>query len=228
MSGERAGNGDATLTFTVASNPAPAIRSADLRVEDARLGVTQAAAACNFGLSRVSDSVGAAGGTLSVEITTLTGCGWSASSGATWLTLSRSSGQSSGSLQITVEVNTGAARSDNVTVGGHPYTITQAAGTTPTTPPTSPPPTPPPPTPPPTDPPGPVSVSGTVSGLSGSCPSLRFRVDGRDVVTDRTTDFSRGNTCRNLSNGDTVRLSGLTQPSGPILASDVEITRNEP
>ncbi len=235
VTGERSGNGSATLPFTVASNPAPAVRSADLLVDEVRLGVTQAAAACGFSLNRTSDTTHATGGTLSVDLTTLSGCNWSASSSVPWLTLSRSSGQASGRVDITVAENTGAARGARITLGGQDYTVEQAAATTtpptpPTTPPpTSPPPTSPPPPPPPlppTDPPGPVSLSGTVSGLSGSCPTLSFRVGGKDVATDRTTDFSGGK-CRDLSNGDTVKVSGLVQSSGIVRATDVEITRNE-
>lgn len=242
VNGARAGNGDATLAFTVASNPVPAARSADLVVEDVRLGVTQAAAACTYRLNRTGDSIGAAGGMLGVDITTLTGCTWSTSSSSSWLSVSRATGQSSGTVTIGVEANTGAARTGSVTLGGVTFTVDQAAGVTtppttppPTTPPpTNPPPTNPPPTePPPTDPPppppppAPVSLSGTVSGLSGSCPSVRFTVGGRDVVTDGSTDFARGDRCRDLSNRDTIRMSGLTQTTGAVLATDIEITRDE-
>ena len=229
VSGERAGNGSATLPFTVTNNPVPAPRSAELVVDDVRVGVTQAAAACSYSLNRTSESVGAAGGTVSVDLATLPGCSWSASSSASWLSLSRSSGQSSGSLQITVEVNTGAARTGSVTVGGVVYTVGQAAAitTTPTPLPTPPsPPTPPPTTPAPPVPPGPVSLSGLVSALSGSCPSLSFSVDGRSVITDANTDFSRRR-CRDMSNGDTVQVSGLIQESGLVLATNVEITRDD-
>ncbi len=56
---------------------------------------------------------------------------------------------------------------------------------------------------------------------------MQFRVDGRDVTTDNSTDFARKSRCRNLSNGDTVTLSGLVQSSGVVLATDLEITRGD-
>ncbi len=46
------------------------------------------------------------------------------------------------------------------------------------------------------------------------------------MATDGSTDFNRGK-CKDMSDGDTVTVTGLTQTSGAVLASTVEINRND-
>jgi uncharacterized protein DUF5666 len=95
---------------------------------------------------------------------------------------------------------------------------------TPTPPPPSP--EPPKPTPPPTPDPAPaptVTISGTVSGLSGTCPSLTFSVSSTKVQTTASTTFA-GKGCGDLKNGDTVGLAGTKQNDGSIIATYVSIT----
>ena len=88
--------------------------------------------------------------------------------------------------------------------------------------PTPPPPAPTPePTPPPDDPA--VSLEGPVSQLTGSCPSLRFVIDGRDVITDAATRFTKGH-CRQVENGLEVTVEGERLTSGAVLASKVELS----
>jgi uncharacterized protein DUF5666 len=70
---------------------------------------------------------------------------------------------------------------------------------------------------------GDIKLDGTVSGLSGSCPALRFTVLGIPVTTDNKTDFRRGN-CNEVRNGTDVSVEGVWQ-SGAILAKRVELGR---
>jgi hypothetical protein len=70
-----------------------------------------------------------------------------------------------------------------------------------------------------------VSLNGAVSGLSGSCPNLRFTVTGTAVATDNHTDYTKGR-CRDLSNGDTVTVTGTQQANGIVDADTVEINKN--
>jgi hypothetical protein len=239
LSGSSSGYGNAAVSYTVATNPAPATRTAEIVVEAAHLQVTQAAAACTYALNRSGDSIGAGGGTLTVQLTTLGGCGWQASTDADWLSFaSARSGSSSAAIAIAVDVNSGPARSATVSVQGQTYTVSQAAAPAPVPSPGSPTPAPgpsptpaPEPTPTPTpDPtpapsPTPVSLDGIVSSLSGTCPTLLFSVEGQLVVTNADTDFRHGK-CRDLSNGDTVSIDGMTQADGTVDASRVEITKN--
>ena len=71
-----------------------------------------------------------AGGTGIIRVTAGSGCSWTASSDASWITIaSGASGTGPGNVQYTVAPNTGAQRTGTLTVQGHAYTITQS-GTT--------------------------------------------------------------------------------------------------
>jgi hypothetical protein len=231
LTGERSGHGDATLSYTVASNPRPAARAGDLLVEGTRLQVTQAGAPCTFRLSRAGEAVGAAGGTITFSVETLEGCSWSTSTDATWLNVvNGATGTASAVIEVRVDANGGAARSGGVRVATETFAIAQAAAPT-SSPSPAPSPTPSPtpspspsPDPSPSPSPTPIALQGQVTGLSGSCPAVRFVVDGRTVLTTGSTSFDRR--CRDLDDGDTVRVSGMTQADGTIDASEVEITRN--
>jgi uncharacterized protein DUF5666/all-beta uncharacterized protein/BACON domain-containing protein len=233
LSGEKSGQGEASLSYSVAANPVPAARSAAFVVAAQRAAVNQAAAPCTFTLNRAADSVGATGGTLAVQVSTLTGCHWSASTAETWIRVtSGQSGDASGTVGLTVAANTGDARVGRVNVAGQNYTVNQGATPPPApAPPTSP--TPPPtPTPPPSDPtPAPTpppptggqqaSFSGTVSHVSGSCPNLTFTVGGRTVKTDRDTRF-RDITCADVARGGrSITGDGVTDASGAIVADNI-------
>jgi len=62
--------------------------------------------------------------------------------------------------------------------------------------------------------------------LGGSCPSIRFTAGGRLIVADRNTDYSHGG-CKDISNGDTVKVTGTAQADGTVLATNIEITKND-
>jgi hypothetical protein len=68
--------------------------------------------------------------------------------------------------------------------------------------------------------PEPIDLSGRVSGLQGSCPSLTFTLQGRTVRTNGATDFKKGN-CGKLDNGDSVEVDGLVQADGSVVAGRV-------
>jgi hypothetical protein len=57
-------------------------------------------------------------------------CEWTASENLSWISLSRTSGTGSGTVQVTVAANTGAARTATITIAGRAHTISQADGCT--------------------------------------------------------------------------------------------------
>jgi hypothetical protein len=67
-----------------------------------------------------------------------------------------------------------------------------------------------------------VTVEGRVSELEGSCPSLRFVVNGSSIVTDAETRFTRGN-CRRVENGLDVLVEGKRMSNGSVRASKIEL-----
>jgi Bacterial Ig domain/Putative binding domain, N-terminal len=87
---------------------------------------------CTFGLSSTSQTVPAAGGTGTVQVSAGTLCGWGATSSAAWLTVtSGATGVSVGSVGYQAAPNTGSSsRTGVLTIAGLSYTVTQpGAGT---------------------------------------------------------------------------------------------------
>jgi Viral BACON domain/Putative binding domain, N-terminal len=129
ISSGASGTGSSTTQFSVAANTGAA-RTAVLTVAGQAFAVSQAAAAptCSFAISPASQSFAAAGGSGTVTLTTAAGCTWTASSNASWVTISSgASGTGSGATQFSVAANTGVARSAVLTVGGKAFTVSQAA-----------------------------------------------------------------------------------------------------
>jgi hypothetical protein len=69
------------------------------------------------------------GGSGSVAVTASAAtCAWTATANVGWLTLSSgASGTGNGTVAFTVAVNTGAARSGTLTIGGQTFTVSQNA-----------------------------------------------------------------------------------------------------
>lgn len=125
------GQGSGRVDFRVTANPASTSREAELVVNDARLPVTQPGGtppACTYALSPATQTIAAAGGAGRVTVTAGSGCAWSATSSAEWLTLSTpAGGTASGTVAFTVAANTGADRSAIITVAGQQATVRQAS-----------------------------------------------------------------------------------------------------
>ena len=83
--GDRSGQGEASIPYSVAPNTVPSPRSAAVVVGSQSVALSQAAAPCQFRLSRSGDSIGPGGGRLTVDVATLTGCAWTAVSGDGWI-----------------------------------------------------------------------------------------------------------------------------------------------
>jgi hypothetical protein len=252
IAGDRSGQGEASIPYAVAQNPVPSARSATLVVGSQTVALNQAAAPCQFRLSRSGDAIGYGGGRLSVDVTTLAGCAWTAASGDSWIAVtSGPGGNASGAVALTVSANAGAARVGHVNITGQSYTVAQdtqpapppppppaptpAPQPTPTpaptpapTPPPAPKPAPPPPPPPPPPTPEPrtVTFSGTVFGLSGRCPDVRFFVSGATIVADPSTDFHKSK-CGDLRDGRSASGQGVLQLNGIVKATQIETDKKD-
>ena len=96
-------------------------------------GVTTSAqiavGSCSYVLTPTNQYVGVSGGMVSIQVTTATGCAWTADRGnSTWLSLTNSSGNASGVITATATPNaTGATQTAIVTVAGQDVAITQPA-----------------------------------------------------------------------------------------------------
>ena len=90
--------------------------------------VVTAAVQCSFAVTPATQAFGAAGGNGTATITAGASCGWTASSNASWITITSSAaGNGNGSIGYSVAANTGPARSGTISVAQKTLTVTQSA-----------------------------------------------------------------------------------------------------
>jgi hypothetical protein len=126
------GQGSSDVSFRVAANPLTASRQGDILVNAGRVRVQQAAGSCRVEIEPRNQQMSSAGGTGSVTITPVSGCAWTATSQASWISLTQpSSGEGNGTLGFTVASNPGSERVGTVSVADQTFSVTQAtAGST--------------------------------------------------------------------------------------------------
>lgn len=226
------GQGPATVQLAFAANPGPA-RSATVTVAGQALAFTQEARtaepppppppapgppappppappSCSFELRPDARDFTPAGGIGTFSVVTGASCPWTAASGATWVTItSEPSGTGEAEVRYFVEPNAATtARETTIVVAGATHRVRQSGlggdgdGDDDT-----------------------VQIRGVVSALTGTCPALRFAVEGQIVTTTARTDFRRGN-CSHMVNGLEVLVEGTRQSNGEIAARSVTLFRD--
>jgi hypothetical protein len=131
------GIGGGEVRFSAGPNTSSAPRTATLTIAGIVFTVTQAGAvatpACTYALSSTTESVAAAGGSGVITVTAPSGCTWTATSSAPWLTVTAgSSGSGNGTVQYVAEGNTATSpRSASLTIAGQTVTVNQAAAVAP-------------------------------------------------------------------------------------------------
>ena len=131
VSSGASGTGNGTFSLQIAANTGSA-RTGTVTIAGQTFTVSQAAAGqtgCNYNVSPTDIHVSAAASSGTVLIFTNTTCGWTASvaPGATWITLSPTSGTGGGAVGYSITANTGAARNTTLTVAGVVITVEQDA-----------------------------------------------------------------------------------------------------
>lgn len=242
------GRGDGTVAYRVRENVDPVTRRGAVAVNDQRADIAQDAAPCRFGVSAPATVLAAAGGQTSIDVRTHSACAWTATADASWVRVSPASGAGNGTVTVTATANPGPERSVTLTIGQDRMLLRQSAAApapaptpAPVPAPEPPPPAPPAPTPPPVPSPTPtpptpspspapappapqrtIQFGGDVKNLDGSCPSLRFDVEERTVITNDDTNFKKGS-CKDVREDHKVDVKGQVQSSGRVLAQEVEI-----
>jgi hypothetical protein len=118
------GSGNGSTNFNVAANSGEA-RSGTLTIAGRTFILTQATS-CTYVLNRNTVQVSAAGGMREVVVTTNATCTWTASTTATWISITAgATGTGNGTVEFTVRPNTGASRSATLVVGGQTVTVSQ-------------------------------------------------------------------------------------------------------
>jgi hypothetical protein len=128
VTGGASGSGNGTVNYTVNANSSSSTRTGTLNVAGTTVFVTQDPA-CTFTVSPTNPSATAAGGAASVSVTSGNGCGWTATSNASWIAVtSGGSGTANGTITYTVAANTAmTSRTGTLTAAGRTVTVTQAA-----------------------------------------------------------------------------------------------------
>jgi Putative binding domain, N-terminal/Viral BACON domain len=223
------GQGALQVSVVVAANDAAAARTTGIDLNGIRVTLTQAAAACRFELRPRSAQVARNGGTVQVSITTLQGCSWSVSSQPPWVSPSRTQGTGSGTIELTIDANSGTARSAALTIAGHTFSVGQTGapesepgpgptpGPSPTpgpTPAPNPEPTPDPEPPPEPPPPGPDPDPGPTPACSFTVTPLtaHFSDDASEGRIDVRT--ASGCSWNASTDDDWIRLKGDTSETG--------------
>jgi hypothetical protein len=131
------GNGAGTVNITVAANPG-APRSGTVSVAGQTITVAQSAVACDVTLTASSRSVDANSGTGTVGVNLPGSCSWTASTTASWITITAgTSGSGNGSVAYSFAANDGPARTGTLAIAGQVFTLSQAAGCKPSISPSS-------------------------------------------------------------------------------------------
>lgn len=124
------GQGPGTVTFTAAANPSTSARRGAVIVNDQRAEIAQTGRTCTYTLGSTSQSIDAAGGTITVAVNAPEGCTWTAAPNDPWITVTGGrSGTGNGTVTLTIAPNTGGGRSGSANLAGQTFAVMQA-GTT--------------------------------------------------------------------------------------------------
>ncbi len=119
------GTGNGSVTVAATANPGSA-RSATLTIA-ARPFVVNQAAGCGFQLSPDAIVLPAIGGLTTVAVLTNPGCSWNVGGSPSWAAATPDTGSGPAAVVITLEPNTGGARSATLHIGGADLQISQDA-----------------------------------------------------------------------------------------------------
>ncbi|HEY7545377.1 MAG TPA: BACON domain-containing carbohydrate-binding protein, partial [Blastocatellia bacterium] len=121
------GTGSGSVSYSVAANPASTPRTGTITIAGETFTVNQDPAPCAFGLTPMSMTFPAAGGSSSVTVNAPLGCNWTAVSNDAFIMItSGSSGSGTGTVNYTVAAHGGlTVRTGTMTIAGLTFTVTQ-------------------------------------------------------------------------------------------------------
>jgi hypothetical protein len=121
------GAGEGTVGLIVAATTGPA-RSGSATIAGQRIAISQSPG-CAFSISPESATASSAASTGKVTVSAGSGCAWTASSNAPWLTIAAGrTGSGNGEVQYAAAATTGPARSGTLTIAGRTFTLNQGEG----------------------------------------------------------------------------------------------------
>jgi hypothetical protein len=127
------GQGEASITLTVAENPEGRSRTGAILVNDNRLSLSQDAAPCRYEVTPPTMRLSHDGGRAAFRVTATAACEWRVSSSEPWVRVLNSSGSSNGTAEADVTENdTGSPRSASLAIADRRVTIAQEPAPAPT------------------------------------------------------------------------------------------------
>jgi hypothetical protein len=124
------GTGTGSVSFNVATNTG-ATRSGTLTIGGNTFTLSQPAAGappCTFSIAPGSHDAPATATTGTINVTAGSGCAYTATSNAPWITVtSGAAGSGNGAVGYSIAANSGAQRTGTLTVAGQTFTVAQAA-----------------------------------------------------------------------------------------------------
>ena len=121
------GQGNGRVEFRATDNPAGTVRQSYIAINDQQAVVQQQPAPCRFEVSPLAPSVDAAGGNVTIAVTTLAGCRWEARATVGWVAITNPAGTGSGSVSVRVDPIENQSRSAAIVVADQTVTLTQSA-----------------------------------------------------------------------------------------------------
>ena len=119
------GTGSGRVQLSVAENTGAA-RSGTLVIAGQTVAVNQQSRPCAYTISPSSYNPSSTGGSISVTVTTTAGCEWTVTGNPAWVSASPSSLAGTGATTISVQSNSGAARSATFKIAGRDFAVQQA------------------------------------------------------------------------------------------------------
>jgi hypothetical protein len=119
------GTGAGVVTFNVAANTAAA-RTGTLTIAGETFTVNQAAGSCTYSINPTEQAINEKGGPIAVAVSAGAGCGWTATSNESWITITDgASGTGNGTVRFNVESTGGKRRIGTLTIAGRTFTVDQ-------------------------------------------------------------------------------------------------------
>jgi hypothetical protein len=121
------GTGPGQVRFTVRASDGPS-RTGAIHIADQTITVGQGSG-CTVSVNPTSLNVGAQTTTETIHVEGAAGCGWTATSQASWITVaSGAAGSGDGAVGLNIATNSGPRRTGSVTIGSRTVAVTQSEG----------------------------------------------------------------------------------------------------
>jgi hypothetical protein len=118
------GTGNGTVQYAFDPNSG-APRNGALTIAGQNFGISQSGG-CTYAINPPGQNVPAGGGNATVNVTAAAGCAWTVDNVPSWAHVTAGgSGNGSGTVQFTVDQNTGPGRTATFPIAGQPFTLSQ-------------------------------------------------------------------------------------------------------